>query len=738
MSTARSRFNKVTQKEPRFKKKVLRILAYMGGGGLALLLGIFVGFQIWSPFVIKRFNAVLASTANNTLILDYKDRLVTAIEGVEDRHNISIDKVSPLLQKGIVAIEDRRFFSHRGLDPVRLLGAIVVNLQNLTYRQGASTITQQLVKLSLLSSERTLSRKLKEVFMSLALEQEYTKLKILEFYLNRVYLGHGLYGVEKASQIYFKKPASQLNLMEASFLAALVKKPEGYLTYEATEADKKAPYLPYKKLIRLRKRQNQVLASMLELGWTTEAEVKKALALPFVIHKPASALTKAPYFAQQVLKELKSVLGIPQVSGRGYRVHTSLDIDSQNAAEELISQIPSEKRKISQAALVSLDVKTGEVRALVGGVNFNESEFNRATLAKRQPGSAFKPILYAAALESGLAPNAVFVDEPVRYMWSGGKLTRLTGDSEMVLNQLDEALAESGEIVDVYEPRNYNNRYGSREGRMIVTGGGDPVEMADGDKRMTLTRALELSSNVIAVKLLDKLGHGVVTDLAKSLGLDVRPQMGLCVALGCSETTLLDLTAAYGAFPRGGGRLNPVFIRKVTNFNGDLIYEHTPSIPVEVMTPFTAFQITHMMTGVVQRGTGRRARLSRPVGGKTGTNDGPRDAWFVGFTPSVVTGVWVGNDDNTFMLRESGGGTPATIWRKFMSKTLPPYDGMEFPAPPEEFVVVKTCTITGEVANEYCPSPQLYNYRTSEIPESVCTLHPNTGEFTGELGKSVV
>lgn len=236
---------------------------------------------------------------------------------------------------------------------------------------------------------------------------------------------------------------------------------------------------------------------------------------------------------------------------------------------------------------------------------------------------------------------------------------------------------------------------------------------------MTLERALELSSNVIAVQLLDKLGMDPLVRLARRWGVPLRKQNGLCVALGCSEVTLEDLTAAYAAFANGGMRVHPVFIRKVTNSDGDVLYEHFPDPPVEVISPWTAFQMRHLLAGVLERGTGWRARLDRPAGGKTGTNDGPRDAWFVGFTPNLVAGVWVGNDDNAVMPREFGGRMPAEIWHSFMKQALPPYNGETFPQPPDEYVGVRVCNVDGRLDYPDCPDSSVEYFRESEFNQNV-------------------
>lgn len=673
-------------------QRVKRVAAWFGAGCLSVTLGVIVGFYIWAPGVVRQFGAVLEQTQDNTIIYDRNEKILATVQGVEDRHQVALAWTSPYLQKAVVAIEDRRFFGHRGMDPIRLIGAIWADLQSMAFQQGGSTITQQLVKLTLLSSERTLERKIKEIFMALALEREFSKEKILETYLNQVYLGFGVYGVEKAAQSYFQHSAASLSLSEAAFLAALIKKPEGYLTGAKVIEQDGAALLQFEPDSPLMQRHALVLNTLRQLGWVSAEDRAAAESEPLVVYRPKDETSGAPYFVQEVLKEMRDRLGIVRVSGRGLRVFTTLDPLMQNTAQELVSKLKEGRFSASQGALVAMDPATGEVRALVGGVDYADSQFNRATQARRQPGSAFKPILYAAAFEQGYAANSVFLDEPVRYSWA-----------------LDDGSEE------MYEPRNYGERYG------VVRDDGDAL--LPHDHRMTLGRALEVSSNVVAVKLLHEMGVGPVRRLAGLLGIDMRSRMGLCLALGCSEVTLLELTSAYASFANGGLRARPVLIRWIENGEGRVQFENRPNLPEQVISPWTAFVTNQLLQGVVQRGTGWRARLDRPTGGKTGTNDGPRDTWFVGFTPTLVAGVWTGNDDNSVMPFEVGGRTAAKLWREFMERVLEPYRGEMFPEPEDSYVAVRICTVSGEAAGPWCPHTELSYFRQGEAPQTVCSVH---------------
>lgn len=707
-----------------------RTVLYAAGGFFAVILGLIVGFQIWAPGVVNQFNGVLEETTNTTVIYDRNGNTISSIEGVENRRSIPITRISPYMQKAVVAIEDRRFFSHRGLDPIRLAGALWADIKAMGFKQGGSTITQQLVKLTLLTPERTLSRKIKELFIAVALEQEFPKLKLLEFYLNRVYMGFGVYGVEKASRAYFHKPATDLTIAEAAFLAALVKKPEGYLISPEVQARADEPTIPVEYLYPLMRRQRQVIKTLLELGWISRDEYAKAMSTRLVVNRPKREVTNAPYFVQDVLKKLRDELGVQRVSGRGYQVYTTLDPHHQMVAEKLISRLSKRSEKL-QASLVAIDPHSGHVTAMVGGVDYAVSQFNRAVQAARQPGSAFKPILYATALENGYSTRSVFLDEPVRYISDKtGHVSRVyEADIEFNLpllaeaepppdeNEADNPEQEGEEAkepeepsISIYNPRNYNNSYGVVRGR-------DEDNNQIADKRITLGRALELSSNVVAVQLLDKLGMHNLIRQSERWNLPIRARTGLCAALGCSEVNLINLTAAYSSFANGGLISNPVTILKVTNPEGEVIYEHIPDPPVEAISPWTAFQMQHMLTNVVNRGTGRRARLNRPAGGKTGTNVGPKDTWFVGFTPTLVAGVWMGTDDNQIMEGETGGRTTASLWRDFMKYSLPTYEGQTFPEPPQDYTGLKICNLDGELADDECPQSSVHYLNHAEVAE---------------------
>jgi len=669
------------------------MLAWAGGGLLFLLLGLWTGFLLWSPQVMTQFQRALASAGENTLILDRNGQPVAGVSGLENRSTIPIEQMSSSLVRAVVATEDQRFFDHKGMDPWRLAGAAWADLTSMEAAQGGSTITQQLVKLTLLSPEKTLRRKVKEVFMAMALERQLEKKSILEHYLNQIYLGNGTYGVEKAAQGYFHKPAQQLTLGESAFLAALIRMPEGYFAGVVLEGNPSRYLFPPDHPLMVRRQR--VLERLLQLKWITQAAFQEANATPLAPYKPVSELSRAPYFVSHVLKEMHDILQGGHISGKGFRIYTTLDARQQVWAEEALSQAARLKDK-PQAALVAMDPVTGHVRALVGGVDFSVSQFNRATQATRQPGSAVKPLLYAAALEHGFQPNSVFSDEPVVYQW--GQTPNNPGET--------------------YEPHNYNGLYG-----VVREAPGRPLPVLPLSKDMTLGQALAVSSNVVAIQVLDRIGMNSFSAMGRKMGVEIDSRKGLCVALGCSETTPLALTASYAPFANGGLRQRPVFILKVTSMDGELLYEYQPPPPLPVISPWTAFQMNRLLAGVVERGTATRANLGRPQGGKTGTNDGPRDTWFIGFTPELLTGVWMGQDDNRVMKGEVGGTTTASMWKAFMEKALAAEPTRGFPVPPDEYDMVSTCLISGDRAGPHCPAKADFPYRTGDDPEAECRLH---------------
>ncbi|WP_297323230.1 transglycosylase domain-containing protein [uncultured Bartonella sp.] len=540
----------------------------------------------------------------NVRIID-RNGLLIANRGTTGGEALSLSEMSPFIPKAVVAIEDRRFYDHYGVDPIGVGRAMVTNIIHSRSKQGGSTLTQQLAKNLFLSPDRTLERKVQEALLALWLEHKYSKDQILEMYLNRVYLGSGAYGVEAASRRYFGKSAKDVNLIEAATLAGLLKAPSRL----SPARDPKAA----------NDRAKLVLGAMKEQGMVSDTQVAMAEAEPMV--RAQSYWTGSEnYVADQVVAQLPFLIG---ETDKDIVVETTLDMTLQEAAEDAIrSQIGDngEKRDVSQGALVSID-KSGSIRAMVGGVDYAQSQFNRATDAKRQPGSTFKPFVYLAALEAGRTPNSVRNDAPVKI----GKWT----------------------------PKNYGDKY-----------------MGE----VTLATALSHSLNSVAAQLIMEVGPDKVIEIAHRLGIHSALSDNASIALGTSEVTLLELTGAFVPFANGGYKPQLRLISHIEDTEGKTLYDFGEITANRVINPDIVGMMNAMLEQTVKNGTAKRAAIDRPAAGKTGTSQDFRDAWFIGYTTDYVTGIWFGNDDGHPMKKISGGSLPVQAWKAYMTiaeKSLP-------------------------------------------------------------------
>jgi penicillin-binding protein 1A len=500
--------------------------------------------------------------------------------------------------QAFIAIEDRRFYSHHGIDPFGLARAALANLTRRSVFQGGSTITQQLAKNLFLTQERTLARKVQEAALALWLERKYSKNQILDMYLNRVYFGAGAYGIEAAAQRYFGKPAQKLNVAEAAMLAGLVRSP--------------SRLAPSRNPDGAERRAQLVLAAMVEMRFISDAAAKAALAAPAHAVKVANA-GSVGYAADWATDVLYDLLGRIE---QDIVVETTIDSTLQSAAETaLVEELArrGERAGVGQGAIVSIS-PDGAVRALVGGRNYAESQFNRAVAAKRQPGSAFKPFVYLAALERGLGPDTVRDDKPI--------------------------------TVKGWQPENYKREYFG------------PV---------TLTQALAMSLNTVSVRLTLEVGPPAVVRTAHRLGVASKLEPNASIALGTSEVSVLELVGAYAPFANGGMAITPHVVERVRSASGKLLYQRKPDNLGSVVDPRYVGMMNAMLQETLTIGTARRAELPGwPAGGKTGTSQDFRDAWFVGYTSQLVTAVWLGNDDGSPTRKTTGGGLPVDIWSRFM------------------------------------------------------------------------
>jgi penicillin-binding protein 1A len=512
--------------------------------------------------------------------------------------DVPIKELPPYLPKAFVAIEDRRFYSHFGVDPIGLTRAVVANVLHRGVSQGGSTLSQQLAKNLFLTQNRTLWRKMQELVLALWLERKFSKAQILELYLNRVYFGSGAYGVEAAAQKYFGKSARQVKVAEAAMLAGLVKSP--------------SRLAPNRNPAGAERRAQAVVAAMGELGFITETMAKTALAQPARAVRPAGA-GSVNYVADWIMDVLDDLVGRVE---QDLVVETSIDPVLQGAAEKALIEelaLKGQKLDVGQGAVVVMTPE-GAVRALVGGKSYAESQYNRAVIAKRQPGSAFKPFVYLTALERGLTPDSVREDKPV--------------------------------ALKGWKPENYTHEYHG------------PV---------TLTQALSQSLNTVSVRLTLEVGPAAVARTAYRLGIASKLDANPSLALGTSEVSLLELTSAYAPFANGGNAATPHVVERVRNPAGKVLYARAPQNLGRIIEPRYVAMMNLMMRETILSGTAQKAQLPAwPAAGKTGTSQDFRDAWFIGFTSHLVAGVWIGNDDSSPTKKATGGGVPAEIWNKLM------------------------------------------------------------------------
>ena len=648
-------------------------------GKLALILAFFVIFlfavaSVVGVLLIRDAASTLPSLeemANyepdlSTIVYDRNEKVITRLFH-ENRTWVPLSQIHLVMQEASIAAEDSAFYSHRGLDFVGIIRAFWVNFRSGKTVQGASTITQQLAWNLFLTKEKTLQRKIKEAILSVRLEKIYSKEQILEMYLNMIYFGHGAWGIHSASLLYFNKEPSELDLSEAALLAGIVKGPEYYTPLRHPE--------------RASERQAYVLGRMVHEGMITpeQAQGARRIELDFqTLKKPAIMFDEAPYFIAHILfEQLLPTYGSDMVYRGGLRVHTTLDLDVQHAAEESIKGLKSE------GAIVAIDPGTGEILAMVGGKDFEQSKFNRATQAFRQPGSSFKPFVYTAALMKGLRPVDHVLDAPVSY---------------------DNGIDERGER-DIWEPGNYTKEYKGE---------------------VTLLQALVHSYNTSAVRVAHITGIPGIIDLARRFGF-TSPHIpnDLSLALGSANVTPLEMASAYSVFANGGSRIQPYSIRRVSTAAGEVLEQYgptlSPAVPEEI-----ALSMRSVLMEVVRSGTGTRARVpGYEVFGKTGTTNGYTDAWFAGGVPGLVVVVYAGNDDNKSLGKTATGGViAAPVWQAFVSKAVKYLTLRENFEVPEEAMVdaVTICKDSGFLSAEGCPSTVIL-LPSGEAPLSTCPLH---------------
>jgi penicillin-binding protein 1A len=557
-----------------------------------------VGVAVWVGAHLPAIQALEIPKRPPTIQITGVDGSVLATRGEMAGINVSLKDLPPYLPKAFIAIEDRRFYSHYGVDPVGIARAAVTNVLHRGVSQGGSTLTQQLAKNLFLTQERTFQRKLQEVELALWLERKHSKAEILELYLNRVYFGSGAYGVEAAAQRYFGKPAKNVTLPEAAMLAGLVKSPSRLAPNRNPEGAEK--------------RAQTVLTAMADAKLITEAQAQASIGHP-AYHVKAVGAGTVNYVADWIGEVLDDLVG--QID-QNIVVETSIDPKLQSIAEaSVIDELAAKSVKfnVSQGALVAM-TPDGAVRAMVGGRNYAESQYNRAVTAKRQPGSAFKPFVYLTAIEAGLTPDTIRQDAP-----------------------LD---------VKGWKPENYSHEYFGA---------------------VTLTQALAMSLNTVAVRLGLEVGPKNVVRTAHRLGISSKLESNASIALGTSEVSLTELVGAYAPFANGGQGVTPHVVTRIRTSEGKILYARSSDQLGQVIEPRNVVMMNTMMQETLLSGTARKAELPGwMAAGKTGTSQDFRDAWFIGYTANLVTGVWLGNDDNSPTKKATGGGLPVEVWTRFM------------------------------------------------------------------------
>jgi penicillin-binding protein 1A len=620
----------------------------------AFVFGILAGiiFFILVQFFYLDDIRVISSQIDNfrpsftTRVYDNQDRLIHELY-TENREYVALADIPELLQKAFIASEDQNFYQHPGIDISGIIRATLQNILNRRIVEGASTITQQLARNRFLSHERIFNRKIKEQVLALFIERKYTKDQILEAHLNQIYFWHGVYGVKTAALVYFGKNLSQLNLAEIAMLVGIQRSPGNFS--------------PYVNLRAAQIQQRRVLRLMTERGYIDQSEMARAIETPIVLSGLKNITSGAPYFIDHILKELLAKYDGETVFNGGLKVYTTLDLDVQKVATGALQESGY------QGAILCMDPKSGEILAMVGGKDYQESKFNRATQAYRQPGSTFKPFIYTTAIENGITAVDWYVDEPLQF-------------------------------PDGWKPKNYDKTFRGA---------------------IQIHEALEQSINIIAIKLLQQLGTDQVINYAKRMQVKSQLQKNLSLALGTSEVTLMELVNAYCAFANEGRIPEPYAITKIVDWEGNVIYSSNKTVR-QAIPADTAYIMARLLQGVIERGTARRANIGRPVGGKTGSTEDFIDALFIGFTPDMVCGVFLGNDDRKPLGEaKTGGIIAAPIFAKVMKaahENLPKEDFIR----PESVVERSVCLKSGLLPSSSCKKTIVLPFKSGTVPTKVC------------------
>ncbi|WP_082053654.1 transglycosylase domain-containing protein [Gordoniibacillus kamchatkensis] len=653
----------------RWLRRIKRLFSLSVAGMLLLAAGLFV-----AALYLRSQELPATKVMQTSQMFDARGDLIDSFYSGQNRQLVALKDISPYVVKATLAIEDQHFYDHIGIDFKAVARAALVNLEHMSKVQGAGTITQQLARNLYLSHERTWARKLKETMYAVQMEMQLSKDDILDQYLNQIYYGHSTYGIQAAAQLFFGKDAKDLTLAESALLAGVPKGPRYYS--------------PYYNMDNALERQKLVLQTMVNCGFITQAEADQAAADKLTF-RPLTGKKQAvaPYFRDYVRSVAVEKLGIPEelLDEGGIRIYTTLDLKAQKLAEEAVQKQLSKSEEL-QAALVAIDPRTGYIKAMVGGRNYDDNQFNRATTGKRQPGSSFKPIMYLAALQKGLTPATRYQDVPTVFTYNDGK--------------------------DTYAPNNFGDKYS-----------GEWLDMR---------RAIAESNNIYAVHTILDIGPQTVVDMAKKMGFTSPLNPVPSLALGASPVTPLEMASAFAIIANQGVRAEPTAIVRIEDAAGKVLYQASPSA-AKIIEPSYAYVLTNMMESVFEEGgTGSRVSslMKRPVAGKTGTTD--TDAWMVGYTPELATAVWVGYDKGkTVDAIESHMAAP--IFAEFT-------EGVLDAVPPKLFTIpdgVATVYIdpeSGKLANADCmKNARLEAFVKGTEPTVACTNRSGDSKANDKL-----
>ncbi len=676
---------------------------YLIGGFLSLSIILFTFFAYFFLKDLPSINNLDDYVPSlSSYLYDINGEIITEFS-VERRMPVELSRIPRDMINALIAMEDTDFYSHWGISLKGITRAFVNFIIHRKVKGGGSTLTQQLSKLIFLKPEKTLSRKIKEMIIAFGIEHSFSKEEILQMYFNQIYFGVGTYGIATAAKVYFGKTVEDLTLAECALLVGIIPAPERYS--------------PFNNPNLAKYRRDLVLLRMLEEKFITEDEFNKAKNSPLPQRRSVIYPSHAPYFSEFIRQQLEPKYGIETFWKGGLKIYTSLDLKMQQTAQDIFEKNLSEfesKNPVNadssaststlQGAFLAIDSKTGAIKIMIGGRNFQQSQFNRVVQAKRQAGSTFKPFVWYAALSNGFTPQTRVYDRPMVFFSDSKMQWQLIEDAtdQAVINEIIEPFAGDPNFK-IWTPSNFDGKYLGE---------------------ISLRKALEKSRNLASVYLINKIGITEVIEVAKRCGIKSKLDAVPSLALGTSLVSLMEMVYAFNTFANEGIYVEPLYILRVTDNSGNVLEENFPK-ENEVLNPQVSYLLLNIMKGVVQRGTAKIvSELKRPIAGKTGTSQDSKDMWFVGMTPDIVAGGWMGYDDFSKIPSAdwTGGSTVAKWWSEIMKEVLKSYPVRDFPVP-ENIVFVKVDDETGLLAGPKCKEKILESFIKDSEPKEFCNIH---------------